>query len=71
MKVFVHWINSLGLKDVLVNDLINDMKSGKVLLKIIDRLRPNSVDWEKRYTNKLKSRIHVIQNCNYAVELCQ
>lgn len=70
MKVFTNWINSLGLKDVLVNDLINDMKSGKVLLRIIDRLRPNTVDWDKKYTNKVNSRIHVIQNCNYGIELC-
>ena len=67
----MHWINSLGIKDVMVSNLIDDLRSGRVLLRIIDRLRPGSVDWEKRYTNKLNSRIHVVQNCNYAIELCQ
>lgn len=67
MKVFTHWINSLGIKDVLVSYLVDDLHDGRILLKVIDRLRPGSVDWEKRYSNKVNSRIHIIQNCNYAL----
>lgn len=33
------------MKEVVVSNLMEDLKSGKVLLKIIERLRPNSVDW--------------------------
>lgn len=40
------------------------------MLKVIDRLRPNLVDW-KKYSNKLNSRIHIIQNCNYVVDICK
>ena len=39
-------------------------------MKVIDRLRPNPVDW-KKYSNKLGSRIHIIQNCNYVVDICK
>ncbi len=52
-----------------MNYLIDDLRSGFILLKVIDRLRPGIVDW-KRYSNKTNSRIHIIQNCNYAVEIC-
>jgi len=41
-----------------------------VLLKVIDRLRPGIVDW-KKYSDKLQSRIHIIQNCNYVVDICK
>ena len=67
--MFKNWINSQGLEDVYVNYLIDDLKDGTVLLKVIDALRPGIVDW-KRYSKKLHSRIHIVQNCNYAVELC-
>ncbi len=39
-------------------------------MKVIDRLRPGIVDW-KKYSDKLHSRIHIIQNCNYVVDICK
>ena len=53
-----------------VNYLMTDLKDGRILLKVIEKLRPDTVDWNK-YSNKLHSRIHIIQNCNYAVEICK
>lgn len=53
-----------------VNYLIDDLKSGLILLKVIDRLRPHLIDW-KKVSNKANSRIHIIQNCNYAVDICK
>jgi hypothetical protein len=55
---------------VHVNYLIDDLRDGKILLKVIDRLRPGLVDW-KRYSDKSHSRIHIIQNCNYVVDICK
>lgn len=69
MRIFKNWINSQGLEEVYVNYLMDDLRDGRVLLKVIDRLRPKSVDWEKKYSDKLHSRIHIVQNCNYAVDL--
>lgn len=34
-------------------------------------MRPGSVDWNKRYSSKLNSRIHIVQNCNYVLEICK
>lgn len=50
---------------------MHDLRDGRTLLKVIDRLRPNTVDWNKRYSNKLNSRIHIVQNCNYVLEICK
>jgi hypothetical protein len=54
-----------------VNYLIDDLKTGLILLKVIDRLRPGSVDWKGHYSNKLNSRIHIVQNCNYVIDICK
>jgi hypothetical protein len=71
MRIFKNWINSQGIDDVYVNHLINDLKDGRILLKIIDRLKPGSVDWNKKYSDKLNSRIHIVQNCNSVIEICK
>lgn len=71
MRVFKNWINSQGIEDVYVNYLIDDLRNGRILLKVIERLRPGSVDWKNRYSDKLHSRIHIVQNCNYALEICK
>lgn len=39
-----------------------------MLLLLIDKIYPKSVDWTK-FSNKFTSRVHIIQNCNYAIEL--
>jgi hypothetical protein len=69
IRVFKNWINAQGIEDAYVNYLIDDLKNGTILLKVIDKLRPGLVDW-KKYSNKLNSRIHIIQNCNYVVDIC-
>jgi len=47
---------------------MDDLRTGTILLKVIDRLRPGIVDW-KKYSDKVHSRIHIIQNCNYVVDI--
>ncbi len=70
IRVFKNWINSQGIEGVYVNYLIEDLRDGTILLKVIDELRPKTVDWTK-YSDKLHSRIHIIQNCNYAVDIAK
>lgn len=66
--MFKNWINSLGIDDCYVNYLMDDLRDGWILLKVIDRIRSGLVDW-KKVSNKKQSRIHIIQNCNYAVDI--
>ena len=49
---------------------MEDLKDGRVLLKVLDHLRPNSVDW-RQISNNIDTRIFVIQNCNYAISICK
>ena len=49
---------------------MDDLRTGIILLKVIDKLRPGTVDW-KKVSNKVNSRIHIIQNCNTVVEICK
>jgi plastin-1 len=51
------WCNSLGVEDLYINNLYEDFKDGLALLKIIEKVKPNSVDYkkvEKTPTNKFK-----------------
>jgi plastin-1 len=66
-RAFRMWINSMGLQDIYVNNLYEDCKSGVLLLKVIDKLKPGCVDWKKVDTgcsNKFKK----LANCNESVD---
>lgn len=39
------WINSLQLQDCFVIDLCEDVRDGLVLLKVMDKIQPGSVNW--------------------------
>lgn len=69
MRLYKTWINSMGLENGHVVSLVEDLKTGIVLLRLIDSLRPKTVDWEKVVTAKLDNKIFCNQNCKYAVEL--
>lgn len=49
---------------------MHDLRDGRILLKVLDNFKPGIVDW-KKYSDKLKSRIHIIQNSNYVLEICK
>lgn len=69
-RAFRLWINSLNIEDVYVNNLYDEARDGSLLLKVIDKIKPNTVDWkkvEKNPNNKFKKGI----NCNYVIECCK
>lgn len=59
----------MGLQDTYLTYLIEGLKDGRVYLRIIERLRPGTVNWEK-FTEK-SQRIFIVQNCNYVIDLCK
>jgi plastin-1 len=69
-RAFRHWINALGLEDVHVTNLYENCRSGVLLLKVIDKIKPGSVNWkvvDQNSDNKFKK----IANCNEAVTACK
>jgi len=67
-RVFRMWINSLGIEDLYINNLYEDLRDGVVLLKLEDRVQPGIVSWRKVNRNP-KNKFKKVANCNYAVVL--
>lgn len=52
------WMNSLNIEDVYLNNMIQDLRDGIVLCKIMDKLAPGKVDM-KKVSNKVIIIIHL------------
>ena len=64
------WINSLGIEDLFVQNLYEECRDGQLLLKVIDRIAPGTVEWnrvEKNANNTFKIGI----NCQVAFDACE
>jgi plastin-1 len=67
-RAFRMWMNSLGIDDLYVNNLFEDVTDGLVLLKVLDKIEPGIVFWKKvemKPTNKFKK----VTNNNYVILL--
>ncbi|KAJ5075124.1 fimbrin-1 [Anaeramoeba ignava] len=61
------WINSMGIQPK-VYDLSKDLRDGLVILKVIDKIEPNLVNWKK--VNLVPNDVFKkLENCNYVIEL--
>lgn len=68
-RSFRMWINSLGIEDLFVDNLYEEARDGVLLLKVIHRINPNVVEWnrvEKNANNHFKKGI----NCQVAFDAC-
>lgn len=68
-RVFRMWMNSLNIEDVYINNLIQDMRDGLILCKVMDKLAPGKVDLKKLSTKN--SKFNKIGNANYAITLAK
>jgi len=67
-RVFRMWINSLGVEDLYVNNLFEDLRDGVVLLQLMDKVEPGSVSW-KNVNRPPKNKYKRVENGNYVVVL--
>jgi len=67
-RAFCLWINSLGVEPFVAN-LFDDLRDGLVLLRVIDKVAPGTVDWTKVNTKEPLNKFKKVENCNYAVVL--
>ena len=74
-RTFALWMNSLGVEP-FVNSIADDLRDGRVLLQVIDYVKPETVPW-KRANRKASpgaaklSRFQALENTNLVVELSQ
>ncbi len=69
-RTFRFWVNSLELEHEPVNDLYEDVKDGQLLLKVIDKLDKDVINWkavEKKPDNTFKKGI----NCGEVIKACK
>ena len=67
-RAFRTWINSLKLDDVKkVNNLYQECRSAILLLKIIDKVKPGTVNW-KVVELHTKNPFKIQVNCNEAID---
>lgn len=66
-RSFRYWMNSLNIPEVYFNNLYEDCKSGTLLLKVIDKIKPNTVEWKKVETNAT-NKFKKLANCNVAID---
>jgi plastin-1 len=66
-RAFRLWMNSLNINDLYITDLYDDVSDGLALLRIIDKLKPETVNW-KKVEMKPKNIFAKGSNCNLVVE---
>ena len=69
-RAFRQWINSLGIEDVFINNLYEDLRDGLVLLKVIHKINPTLVSWDK-VAKKPRNIFEKGHNCELALSACQ
>jgi plastin-1 len=69
-RAFALWMNSLGVEP-FINSLFDDLRDGRILLQVIDHIRPNSVAWKRVNKAEKLSRFKAIENTNYVVDIAK
>ena len=68
-RSFRTWINSLKLEGVKkVNNLYEECRNGLLLLKMIDKIKPGTVNWKIVEQKNLKNPFKVGVNCQEAID---
>ena len=68
-RSFRTWINSLKLEGVKkVNNLYEECRNGLLLLKIIDKIKPGTVNWKIIEQKNLKNVYKVGVNCQEVID---
>ena len=63
---YINWVNSRDIEGVQISGIDSTLDDGITLLKILDSIHPDLVDWSKvdpKSTNKFKK----VSNCNYFI----
>ncbi|KAL6975641.1 fimbrin [Sarracenia purpurea var. burkii] len=67
-RIFRLWINSLGI-DSYVNNVFEDIRTGWVLLEVLDKVSPGSVNWKQASKPPIKMPFRKVENCNQVISI--
>ncbi|KAJ9176829.1 hypothetical protein P3X46_012101 [Hevea brasiliensis] len=67
-RCFRLWINSLGIVSY-VNNVFEDVRNGWVLLEVLDKVSPGSVNWKQTTKPPIKMPFRKVENCNQVVQI--
>ncbi|KAK6118751.1 hypothetical protein DH2020_047498 [Rehmannia glutinosa] len=67
-RCFRLWINSLGI-DSYINNLFEDVRTGWVLLEVLDKISPGSVNWKLATKPPIKMPFRKVENCNQVISI--
>ncbi|OMO55443.1 hypothetical protein COLO4_35985 [Corchorus olitorius] len=67
-RCFRLWINSLGVP-TYVNNLFEDVRNGWVLLEVLDKIAPGSVNWKQANKPPIKMPFKKVENCNQVIKI--
>jgi len=62
-RVFCNWMSSLG---VPIRNMFHELKDGIILLKVLDKVNPGIVKWDKVNLGNLND-FKKLENCNYVI----
>ncbi|XP_047318087.1 fimbrin-1-like isoform X2 [Impatiens glandulifera] len=67
-RCFRLWINSLSIAS-FVNNLFEDVRNGWVLLEVLDKIFPGTVNWKQATKPPIEMLFRKVENCNQAVQI--
>lgn len=67
-RAFRMWINSLGI-ETYVHHLFDGVRDGWVLLEVLDKVAPGSVNWKRANRPPIKMPFKKVENCNQAITI--
>ncbi|CAA2935337.1 fimbrin-1-like isoform X1 [Olea europaea var. sylvestris] len=67
-RCFRLWINSLGIASY-VNNLFEDVRNGWILLEVLDKVSPRSVNWKQATKPPIKMPFRKVENCNQVIRI--
>ncbi|MBA0792267.1 hypothetical protein Gohar_016779, partial [Gossypium harknessii] len=67
-RCFRLWINSLGIESY-VNNVFEDVRTGWILLEVLDKVASGSVNWKHASKPPIKFPFRKVENCNQVVKI--
>ncbi|KAB2075198.1 hypothetical protein ES319_A07G205200v1 [Gossypium barbadense] len=67
-RCFRFWMNSLGAT-TYVNNVFEDVRNGYVMLEIVDKIFPGTVNWKQANKPPIKMPFKQVENCNQVIQI--